>query len=571
MRFVAVLVLVVVLVAACTPDDGGSGSTSITSDVVGSSTTDSAGPTTTIEPPDGFGGEVTVGVDLAVETLNPFAPNAFDQRLAGNAIWAMVYDIDPETWDRVPDVVTSLPSDSGAIEVNDDGTMTVRYEIRRDAVWSDGTPISGEDLAFTAEAMREMAAAGEGGVDPVMASVVGTDAVEQLAFITFAQPTLAFEDALWIVLPKHALDGVDLVDGTDGSDWPSGGPFVVDEFIPLQSVRFVRNARYWKTDGDGRRLPHLDALTISGVGDEPTSPIPRFLLRDLDVAVVSPDADAEREGVEAAAGDGAILEDSPSPIIEYMTFGFSASRDTVNPESLNDSLEYRVAVAEAIDREGILDETDVPWSSTVPGLLNPIGDSAWNRYAFSASDGSDRVASVAGDPTPQARLSTTGNDDFRIRIGDALASRFGAIGVDYEPIYEDSVIFFGETITQGSFDLGMWAWVSDGGYASQLRLLDLFDPASVPPVGNFGRWPGGDTVDRYGEIATEARTTADPVRFEELITEAEDILATELPVIPLFSRSTSVAYWSDVVAGVLANGSASDLTWNVENWQRVGE
>jgi peptide/nickel transport system substrate-binding protein len=241
-RTLPLIVAIGIVIAACTPSDDGGGTTGVGDQggQEGASTTVAVSTSSTL-PPDGFGGELVVGVDtFDITTLNPFAPDAFGSRIVGNAIWATVYDIDPETWERVPDAVTALPSASRGIEVADDGAMTVRYEVRQGAAWSDGTPITGDDIAFTAEAMRDMALAGEGGVDPVMATVIATDSVEQVGYITFSDPTLAFEDALWIILPRQALEGVDLVDGTDGSDWPSGGPFVVDTFDPGPEVRLVR-------------------------------------------------------------------------------------------------------------------------------------------------------------------------------------------------------------------------------------------------------------------------------------------------------------------------------------------
>jgi peptide/nickel transport system substrate-binding protein len=131
-------------------------------------------------------------METSIGTLNPFSPSAFNERLGGNLVWALVYDIAPETWERIPESVTALPSDSGDIEVNEDGTMTVRYEVRQGLVWSDGEPITGEDVAFTAEAMRDMALSGVGNVPEVMGTVIATDAVDRLAYVTFAEPTLAF-------------------------------------------------------------------------------------------------------------------------------------------------------------------------------------------------------------------------------------------------------------------------------------------------------------------------------------------------------------------------------------------
>ena len=115
-----------------------------------------------------------------------------------------------------------MPSKSGGITVNDDGTMTVTYTIVDRAMWSDGEPITGADLAFTATAMRDMALASEGGIDPVMATVVGTEADGKSASITFSEPTLAFEDSLWSI--AHDLRG-----GILAYDFRKASGFTVDD------------------------------------------------------------------------------------------------------------------------------------------------------------------------------------------------------------------------------------------------------------------------------------------------------------------------------------------------------
>ena len=340
-------------VAACrsTLDEPSTTSTvnvATTTTSVTSSTTLPDATTSTSEPPDGFGGEVTIGVDFPPETLNPFAEDAFGVRQPGNLVWATVYDVDPDGWDRIPDVVESMPSKSGGITVNDDGTMSVRYEIVDDATWSDGEPITGFDLAFTATALRDMATAGEGNVDPVMATVVGTEGDGKSATITFSEPTLAFEDALWIILPSQSLEGVDLVNGTDGTDWPSGGPFVLDEASDFNELRFVRNENYWKTV-DGRALPYLDAMTILATtepgfqGGESASPIGAFVAHEVDIAPIPP-VPLEYDRIESAVDGGAGFDYVPTPIIEHLTFNFSDARLEENPDSANAFTDFRRAL-----------------------------------------------------------------------------------------------------------------------------------------------------------------------------------------------------------------------------------
>ena len=569
----------VLAVAACTSTAGEPPTSSDTvpdttaSSVVLATTTIPPSSATSTEPPDGFGGEVTIGTDFPIETLNPFAPNAFGVGTYGNLVWATVYEIDPDIWDRIPDVVEAMPSRSGGITVHDDGTMSVRYKIVDEATWSDGEPITGFDLAFTAAVMRDMATAGEGGVESVMATVIGTEGDGKSATIVFSEPTLAFEDALWIILPSHVLEGVDLVNGTDGTDWPSGGPFIINDFESFNEIRFERNEHYWKSE-DGRTLPYLDAVTILATtepglqADEPVSPIGAFVAHEVDIAHLSP-VPLLYDRIEDAVDEGAEFHYVPTPVIEHLTFNFSDVRLEANPDSVNEFIDFRRTLAASIDRPQILDETGVAWFPETPGMLIPVGESAWSVYEVG-------IAQIPELPEgARSVLSTTGNADERPKIADALEPAFTAAGVSYDVDLQDSQEFFQATIVDSTYDIGMWAWVSDGGYASQLRMLEMFDPRSAPPDGNFGNWGSGgtsnDATARFSEIVDEAKTTVDSVALFSLIREAEAILATELPIIPLFSRGTGLAVWPDAVAGIIPNGSASDFTWNIETWQSPGE
>ena len=137
----------------------------------------------------------------------------------------------------------------------------------------------------------------------------------------------------------------------------------------------------------------------------------------------------------------------------------------------------------------------------------------------------------------------------------------------------DSLEFFGEVLGIGTYDLGMWAWANDGGYGSVIDLMELLDPAS--DTGGFNEWGVGlsasEASARYSELVVAARSTADAAAFAAIVSEAEAIIASELPLIPLFNRASHAAVWSDRISNVEHNGTSSDLTWNVEGWQRLGE
>ncbi len=158
-RVFAVLLGAALLAAACSGSDTGSPSTTLlpTTAVPPVTAADETTSTTQVPTPE-YGGSVTIGEIQEPVTLNPFAEGG-DERVTsvvGQAYLAGVYDIDGETLELTPELVTELPSvGNGGVVINDDGTLTVRYQIRDEAVWSDGAPITGYDLDFTLGVMLE--------------------------------------------------------------------------------------------------------------------------------------------------------------------------------------------------------------------------------------------------------------------------------------------------------------------------------------------------------------------------------------------------------------------------------
>ncbi len=545
----AMVVVSASLATGCSPSSDDAPATT-------SSTLPTVVTTTTTVPPVP---SVAIGVRDADFDLNPLSSNPSDsQRIVGNAVWATVYDIDPLTWERIPDTVLGLPSQtSGGIELNDDGSMTVRYQVHPDARWSDGQPITGADLTFTAETMRDLALVAHGSVDPVMAGVIEVRSVENVAWITFDHQGLAFEDALWVILPQHALGDVDIAT-SDGLDWPSGGPF-----IPVEGSGgsvMTANPFYWKVDAEGRELPLIEQVFFVPYGKDPAG---SFDAGDVDVVELDTGGSVD----DWIVPDGSEVQRVPSPVLEHLTFNLATSRYEANPDSVNDLDAFRRAVAHTIDAETLADQPGVYVDALHPGVLVPRNGSAFDVFMASPAAARDALAELE-NPNPSAVLSTTGNDDLRIAVAGSLVDAFEASGMELDTALVDSVVYFGDLIPAGSFDIGMWAWINDGSFASTVALLELLDPAGSSA--GYSGWGRGDAASenslRFSELVGEAKAATSRTQFESLIGEAETILADDLPLIPLFHRASFAAVRSDWVSGVQHNATNARLTWNIEQW-----
>ncbi|NNF64314.1 MAG: hypothetical protein HKN07_08625 [Acidimicrobiia bacterium] len=544
--------------------------------------------TTTEAPGKAYGGEAIVADDQEPPTLNPFVPGGdnFIVSIIGNSYFTGVYDISGRNLELVPEVVTELPTvANGGVTLNDDGSMTVRYEILDNAVWADGTPISGDDFQFTYDII----------MDPDLPTtkatyedITSTTAGDKTFEYTLAAPTVLFEFLFGTLIPKHAVEGTDFVNDWNDSMWVSGGPFSFDQWQKGEFVKVVRNDNYWKTDAEtGQQLPYLDSVIFRFI-PETESIINAFKAREIDIIQPPPSTDTI-EDLQTLETDGAVVEVLSGPVWEHLNFQFGPARLERNPDSSNEHLKYRQAVAHAIDKNLIVDEILAgqvePLDSYVEAFSPTLSNLTWQQYDYNPEGAmalleelcSDLGRDCAANPISTV-FSTTSNNDARVKLSELFVDMFEAVGIAYENQLEDSQLFFGETLDNGRWDLGEWAWVGSPGLSGLVSIHDVWDPEAPPPDGsNFYRWGTPDSANindataRFAEVRDEMNATVDDAELTALVQEAEQILADEVVIIPLYARLVTAAVWGDEVGGFKHNPTQASHTWNMEEWYRVDQ
>ena len=610
MKPASILLVVALIAAACGgPDDA---ATTITTSVV-----TTAGPTTTTTTSStlpattttttivlagpGHGGEVIIGDDQEPPTLNPFAAGGdnFIVTKVAQALHVGVLDVDGSTLEIIPELITELPTvANGGLVVNGDGTMTVRYQIREEAVWANGVPISGDDLAFTYELLSDPAVAAATitrftGENPYDLIVPGSVVVGEKTFeYRMVRPTVEWEALFEWVLPRADIEGTDFLNDWNTTPWVSGGPFVFESWAPGESIRLVRNENYWGVDpGTGLQLPYLDAVEFRFI-PETSALIGAYRNREVDVMNPPPSISQIKALSELP---GTALDVRSGPIWEHINFQFGVNNR--NADSLNRHVLFRRAFAHAIDRdalteavlEGVAPRIDSYLDAYTPGWSS----GAWARYDHDPQKARDLMAELCAEvecPDPLTVVySTTSNGDARIRIANLLEEQLEAAG--FAPVLdlEDSSIFFGTTLDRGTWDVGEWAWVGFPGLTGVVGVHDVFDPEAAPPEGqNFYRWgtpavagtedgvydQGPSLVSdehtaRFAELRDAMHATVDRDELLALVSEAEEILADQVVIIPLYSRLDLGVVWADEVGNFVHNPSQAGDTWNVAYWYRV--
>jgi peptide/nickel transport system substrate-binding protein len=551
---------------------------------VAPTTTEAPVTTTTEAPGKPYGGQVITSQAQEPPTLNGFVPggNNLVVGLIGNGYARGVQRVNGFTLQFEPDLVTELPTvGNGAVVVNADGTMTVSYSIKDEAEWSDGTPITGADFQFTLDTILDPESQAD---KATYEDIVSSDFTDKSFTFTLSAPTVQFELIFDEIIPKHAVEGTNFLLDWNETRWPSNGPFIFDEWSKGEFVRIVRNDNYFGTDPEtGQTLPYLDEIVFRFIG-ETEGELNAFAARETDVVQPDPNTDVI-ERLQGLSPDGAVVEVLSGPIWEHLSFQFAPTNR--NPETLNANLNFRKAVAHAVNKQLLVDEILAgqvePLTSWVEAYNPAISNSNWAQYDYNPETAADYLAQACADEgrdcdtnPVKVIFSTTSNNDARAKIAQILGENLTAIGVDYEQQLEDSSLFFGETKPNGTADLQEWAWLGTPGLAGVIGILDIWDAEQPGPAGANQYYWGtegstlvNDASDRFAELRDMANSTVDEAELVVLLQEMEQIQADEVVLIPLYARLTVMAFWADEVAGVKHNAASVGYTWNLGEWHRV--
>ncbi|MGE3887944.1 MAG: ABC transporter substrate-binding protein [Vicinamibacterales bacterium] len=295
-------------------------------------------------------------------------------------------------------------------EASPDGrafTLTLREGLQ----WSDGTPFSADDVAFTFRAVYDREAGSILGSTlqvngrPLAATTIDARTV-RVEFPEPFGPGLRLLDNLPI-LPRHKLDGA-LAAGTFADAWnaatpPSDlagmGPFQLARYEPGQRLVFVRNPHYWRTAPDGTRLPYLDELVLEIVPDQ-NAELVRLQSGDVDV-MQSPVRAEDLASIRPLESEGKLrlLELGVSTDPDVFFFNLRGRYWAEDPRrNWVTTREWRQAISHAVDREALAESvflgTAVPiWGPVTPGNREWFSPNV-PRYPYSPETAGKLLAGI---------------------------------------------------------------------------------------------------------------------------------------------------------------------------------
>lgn len=202
----------------------------------------------------------TVGAQIpAPDIWNPYIPGTFILQGMNQVMMEPLFMLNYETGEIIGRLGESYESN----EALDEWTVTLRDGTE----WSDGTPLTSEDVVFTFELLKEYAPQlnWSGAVDRWVESVEAVDDRTIRFVLTEPNPRFVMENLAGttsqaiVPLPKHHWEGVDPITFRNEFNEETGapvfsGPYTVLRFSPTEFV-YQRNDDWWGAKAGHFKLP----------------------------------------------------------------------------------------------------------------------------------------------------------------------------------------------------------------------------------------------------------------------------------------------------------------------------
>ena len=433
-----------------------------------------------------------------IQILDLFNPASSSSQIGyvTNHVYNRLVKVTP-TGEFLPDLALSWETDD---------YITINLKLRDDVYFHNGEKFTADDVAFTIESSWE--ATGTRMFDR-WSKVDSYEVVNDYEInIVFKQMNIDylydFSNAIGAILNRKAY-----ADDPEKGPWIGTGPWIVTDFKSLDSIDFIRNENYFgqipvtKTM-TFRTIAEITAKNIMIENDEAD-------LTNLDSAYIPMYENDDRFTLWSYTMNN----------LNYCAFNFN------NP--ITADYNFRMAIAHAFNAEECLDislngyglpaDLAAAW-----GLYTEFRNNDLPAYEYNLDLAKDYLSksSYNGETVQVINMGGHGS-----RISQVIQAQAGAIGINIEVFDTDSPTLNANT---------MW-----GNTDSQLIVTSIVQPAASDIRSYI--YPGYSANKsnydnpRVNELLDLASATLDRAEREKMYREVQEILATELPYLPVLYMS----------------------------------
>jgi peptide/nickel transport system substrate-binding protein len=344
------------------------------------------------------------------------------------------------------------------------------YEIRSDMTWSDGQPVTAEDVAYTFNAIKKDKPAGTSyGMMGNVTDMKATSKTRVVVDLSAPDSTAIEELGFWTnIVPEHIFSKNGSVatfanNNADGSGWVGAGPYTLTSVQVGQSYTLVRNKDYPLVAGG----EPLAAKIVYRVFPDINTEILALKSGEIDVIA---NALPPAQVAQLKATSGIKVAEAKGLGYAHMTYNMK------NPELAK--LAVRQALAHAVDYDAIRTvvlqgQAVSDHSSPIMPVLSKYFDGSLKEYAYDPKQSVSILekAGYARDSSGRFPL------DFKL-----IYSLQDPVTQQWAQIVKDGAAKAGITVTLAGMDRNTYLAQTNAGaydiYAGNFAIMD-------DPVSNF--------------------------------------------------------------------------------------
>lgn len=497
---------------------------------------------------------INVGVTNTIGSINPLLLNGGEINKYATGLMflpLMELDADLNFEGMLADSITTEDNKNFIVHIDDAAT------------WSDGTPVTADDVVYTAlrlaspvignTAMMYYVFEGvgdDGFVEEGAESIDGIQKVDDktVQFTTKEEmPITTFENSYaryLLTLPKHVIERYS-EEELSTADWFNhpdvvSGPFIVTDFDVDHYISYEANKDYWKG------APKIDKLNIKIVDGSQLYAGLQSGEIDITQQTMSDIPQEDYESVEALDNVDVVYG---SPVTNQSVF--------IQTKNVPD-VKVRQAMLYAIDRQQILEELLNGHGEIVDGFLSsasPFYDDSLTPISYDPEKAKALLEEAGWDGSQTIRFYVNSGDSTFVNAASIIAAEWAAVGIKAEIQTVDFATLMSVAGTE-DYDV--------------LAVQYTYAPVDPYPdvawlLGGEGSWTGYSN-DTLNEALTKSQLTSDPEETKELFSVVDKKVQEDVPMFSAYVISAQGAV-SKRITG--AAPSVYGFFNDVQNWDVV--
>ncbi|AFY56514.1 ABC-type dipeptide transport system, periplasmic component [Rivularia sp. PCC 7116] len=504
-------------------------------------------------------------------------------------------------------------------KVSDD-KLRITFKLRDKLKWSDGKPLTVDDVIFTYKDIylnkkiptlfKDFLRIGNQDVFPEIRKL-DNRTIE----FSLPEPFTPFlrKSASLAILPAHALRDSVLSNDANGnpqflSTWGSdtapekiivNGAYQIESYTPSERIILKRNPYYFRKDAQGQQMPYIKSI-IWQIIPSTDNHLLRFRSGELDSLRVKPDTFALLKR-EEKRGNFSIYNGGLSQGIRFVTFNLNQASNSqgkpfVNPVKSRwfNNLAFRQAIAYAINRDriktniyqGIGELQHSPIAVQSPYYLSPA--QGLKTYSYNPQKAKQLLTKAGFQyDSQQQLLDKDGNqvkfnilvkseDQTRVATAVQIQQDLKQIGIQanlqtlsFNTVLQKILTKRDWDCYVGAFESAIFEpnlialfWTSNGSF-------HMFNKGSKSKKRPIIGWKVNDWEKQIDQLFQEGAKEADENKRKQIYAEFQQIVAEQLPVFFLVNPVSLQAVRNRVEN--VEYSAVGGLLWNVDEWRLKGE